>query len=75
MDGEFFLLSINEYNEPGKLRGPASWSDCIEKLTSLLRADKIEITPEIKSAIDMDGFYNFDNGSGLYIIMSESMES
>jgi len=77
----FSVIVVLENSTPGRLYGPYQNYDEAEScLRNVLKTDKtgeepVEITAEVNNQIDMDGFYTFDSGAGVYIVQSEYDEN
>ena len=78
----FFVSVIREDGTPGPLYGPYDYEKSEEVLIAVLKSNNtqngpVEITEEVKEAIQMDGSYSFESGigaGGVYIVQSEEFD-
>lgn len=71
-----FVSVIRQDGEPGPLYGPYDYNEAEQVLLAVLQSNRtqngpVEITDEVKQAIELDGSYSFDGGGGVYIVESE----
>jgi len=74
----FFVQIIDDDGIPGRLYGPATWDQAIEKIKSYVayKGPHGETLEEANQSIDVDGFYNWgNNGEEITIIQSEPIDS
>lgn len=76
MNDQVYVLTVNDDAVPGKMHGPFNYNEgCEVLLASLVKGDNcngpVAITDEIKSAVELDGYFEFDGGGGIYLVACE----
>lgn len=65
---DFFVVPVSERGVPLNLSGPYTWDKAVDKVKKLVKTEKVKLTKQVIDAIDMDGFFEFYTGGGVFIV-------
>jgi len=71
-----FVAVVRGDGESGPLYGPYDHNEATQVMIAVLRSNRtdngpVEITDEVKEAIESEGLYSFTGGGGVYIVEAE----